>query len=388
MTEIRKLRTAIIGCGKVGHTHAIGYQRLPAAELVAVCDVSIDRAQTYGEKYGVMAYDDIDQMIYSTKIDLISICTPHPLHVGAIQKAAAAGMHVLTEKPLASDLQDCDLAIGACEENKVKLGVISQRRLYPPVIRMKNAIDQRKIGTPVIASLTVLGWRDAQYYQMDPWRGTWKAEGGGVLVNQTIHQLDLLLWLMGPIDELFGYWDNFNHQFIEVDDTAVAVMRFKSGAVGHILVSNSQKPGFYGKLHIHGSNGASVGAQTEGGSPFIAGITEAVDPPINDIWTIPGEERSLCLWQEEDRKLASEIDTLTYYHQLQIEDFITAIIEDRPPIVTGEDARNAVELFTAIYRSQRDNIPVKFPLGAEPGDMDYDGRLSHPLFSRRSESIQ
>lgn len=384
MTETRKKKAAIIGCGKVGHTHAIAYQRLPAAELVAVCDVSLERALAYGEKYGVMAFDDFDQMIKKTEIDLISICTPHPLHVEAIQKAAEAGVHVLTEKPLASDLHDCDLAIEACKTNNVKLGVISQRRYYPPVVRMKDAIAKGKIDIPVIASLTVLGWRDQDYYQMDPWRGTWTAEGGGVLVNQTIHQLDLLLWLMGPIQELFGYWDNFNHPFIEVDDTAVAVMRFKSGAVGHILVSNSQKPGFYGKIHIHGSNGASVGAQTEGGSPFIAGLTEEVEPPINDVWTVSGEEGLLSEYQKADKKFASEIDTLTYYHQLQIEDFIAGIIDDRPPMVTGEDARNAVELFTAIYRSQRENHPIKFPLDAESGDTDYDGRLSHSLFSRRT----
>ena len=384
MTEIRKIKTAILGCGKVGHTHANGYKRLPEAELVAVCDVSLERALAYGEKYGVKAFDDFDQMIANTQIDLISICTPHPLHAEAIQKAAEAGVHVLTEKPLASDLHDCDLAIEACKRNNVKLGVISQRRLYPPVVRMKTAITKGKIDTPVIASLTILGWRDQNYYQMDPWRGTWKAEGGGVLVNQTIHQLDLLLWLMGPIEELFGYWDNFNHPFVEVDDTAVAVMRFKSGAVGQILVSNSQKPGFYGKIQIHGSNGASVGAQTEGGSPFIAGLTVEVEPPINDMWTVPGEESYLSEWQVEDKKFATEIDTLTYYHQLQIEDFLIAIIEDRPPMVTGEDARSAVELFTAIYRSQRENHPIKFPLDVETGDTDYDGRLSHSLFSRRT----
>jgi UDP-N-acetyl-2-amino-2-deoxyglucuronate dehydrogenase len=377
-----KVKAAIIGCGKVGHTHAQGYQRLPESELAAVCDVSLERAEAYGKTYHVKGYNDFDLMLHENQIDVLSICTPHPLHAETIQRAAAHGVHVLTEKPLASDLSDCDLAIDACRQNHVKLGVISQRRFYPPIQRMKTAIAAGKIGQPIIGDLVVLGWRDEAYYAMDAWRGKWQAEGGGVLVNQTIHQLDLLVWLMGPIDELFGYWDNFNHPYIEVDDTAAALMRFKSGAIGQILVSNSQKPGFYGKIHIHGSNGASVGAQTEGGSPFVAGLTTKVDPPINDMWTIQGDESLLETWQEEDRQNAEKIDTMTYYHQLQIEDFIHAVIEDREPAVTGEAAREAVELFTGIYRSQRDHQPIQFPLKAE-SDKDFDGRVSHTLFSHR-----
>ena len=160
------------------------------------------------------------------------------------------------------------------------------------------------------------------------------------MVNQTIHQIDLLQWLMGPVEELYGYWDNFNHPTVEVDDTAVAVLRFKSGAIGQFLVSNSQKPGFYGKIHIHGSNGASIGAQTEGGSPFVAGVTSAVDPAINDIWTIPAEEHKLPEWQAADRQFSTDHDPMTYFHQLQIEDFLQSILEQREPMVNGEEAAN------------------------------------------------
>ncbi len=389
MTTVnRKIRAAIIGCGKVGHTHAQAYQRVPSSELVAVYDISLERAQDYGKKYGVSGYNNFDKMIAENEIDVISVCTPHPLHVKYIIAAAEHNIHVITEKPLASDLQDCDAAIRACEEHHVHLGVISQRRFYPPVIRMAEAIKKKKIGQPVLANLIVMGWRDQAYYEMDNWRGKWDSEGGGVLVNQTIHQLDLFLWLMGPIQELFGYWDNFNHPYIEVDDTAVAVVRFQSGAIGELLVSNSQKPGFYGKIHIHGSNGASIGAQTEGGSPFVAGLTTKVDPPINDIWTVPGEEEMLEVWQKEDRVFADSIDTMTYYHQLQIEDFIQAILDDRQPLVSGVDARRAVELFTGIYRSQRDNQPIRFPLQPELGRDDFDGRKAYTPYSRRERVAQ
>jgi UDP-N-acetyl-2-amino-2-deoxyglucuronate dehydrogenase len=381
--SIKKIRTAIVGCGKIGLTHARALKYLPESEFVAVCSQSENHANVFQKEFEVNAYTDYKKMIINEGVEMISICTPHPLHARFITQAAELGVHVLTEKPLASDLTDCDKAINSCNVNKVKLGMISQRRLYPPILRMREAIQEGRIGKPIIGFMIVLGWRSKEYYEMDGWRGKWQSEGGGVMVNQTIHQLDLLQWLMGPVDELCGYWDNFNHPTIEVDDTAVAIMRFRNGAVGQFLVSNSQKPGFYGKIHIHGSSGASIGAQVEGGSPFIAGVTSHVDPPLNDMWTIPGEEKLLSQWIEEDRLFANQHDIMTYFHHLQIEDFIKSILEDRVPMVTGEEARKSVEILTAVYRSQRDHIPIKFPLTAETDRPDYDGRLSYSPFSLR-----
>jgi len=378
-----KIRTAIIGCGKVGETHAKAYLQNKNSELVAAYDISKEHVNKFSGKYSIKPYIDLERMFEEQDIQAVSVCTPHPVHRSMIEIAASHGAHVLTEKPLASDLQDCDRAISVCENNGVKLGVVSQRRFYRPIVRMKEAIAKGKIGKPVIGNVIVLGWRSNEYYEMDDWRGTWNLEGGGVMVNQTIHQLDLLRWFMGDIDSLFGFWDNFNHPTIEVEDTALAVIRFKSGAVGQILVSNSQKPGFYGKIHIHGSNGASVGAQPEGGSPFVAGVTEDVEPPINDMWTIPGEENLLNDFQNEDRQFAINNDPMFYYHHLQIDDFLKSILEDRNPAVTGNDARKAVEIFTAVYRSQRDQTPIRFPLSAEMNRFDYDGRLSYKPFSHR-----
>ncbi len=196
-----------------------------------------------------------------------------------------------------------------------------------------------------------------------------------MLVNQAPHQLDLLQWFMGAIDELFGYWDNLNHPYIEVEDTAVAVLRFKSGGLGSIVVSNSQKPGIYSKVHVHGENGASAGVQTDGGAMFIAGMSEVLEPPINDLWTVPGEEHLLPKWQAEDRAAFQVIDPATHYHRLQDQDFLRAILEDRDPMVTGAEGRKTVEIFTAIYRSRRDRRPIKFPLAADDGLDDLDGRL-------------
>jgi UDP-N-acetyl-2-amino-2-deoxyglucuronate dehydrogenase len=205
----------------------------------------------------------------------------------------------------------------------------------------------------------MLGWRDRSYYDADEWRGNWNLEGGGVLVNQAPHQLDLLLWYMGEVDEVFGLWKNLNHPYIDVDDTALAILRFKNGAIGNIVVSNSQKPGIYGKVHIHGSNGASAGVQTDGGSMFIAGMTGIQEPPFNDIWSVPGEELLTEIRKNEDAAFFNTIDPMTYYMKLQITDFLDALDKGTNPAVTGEDGRKVVELFNAIYRSTRENRPVK-----------------------------
>jgi UDP-N-acetyl-2-amino-2-deoxyglucuronate dehydrogenase len=367
--------TALIGCGKVADAHAQAYKSLPESRFVGVFDVDSQRAATFASRYGIQAFDNLEEMLQDPRIKTASICTPHPTHPQMVLACAKAGVHALVEKPMAVDLKGCDMAIDAADQAGIKLGIISQRRFYEPVVRVKQAIQSGKIGRPVLATVTVMGWRDEAYYKMDPWRGRWATEGGGVMLTQTTHQIDLFQWFMGPIEEVFGYWDNLNHPFVEVEDTAVAVVRFKSGGMGTILVSNSQRPGFYGKIHVHGENGASVGVQTDGGSPFVSGVTQFVDPPFNDIWTVPSEIQLLKKWQEDDEARCKSIDIMTHYHKLQIQDFLHSILDNRDPAVTGLEGRKHVELFTAIYRSQRDGRPVKFPLNALKGSEEFDGRL-------------
>jgi UDP-N-acetyl-2-amino-2-deoxyglucuronate dehydrogenase len=355
-----RLKTAIVGCGKVAGTHALAYQALPESELVSVCDISAERAHSFAEKFHVKGYENLGEMLKREKVDVLSVCTQHTEHPAAVEAAAAAGVHVIVEKPLAVDLDSCNRAIAAAKAAGIKLGVISQRRWYEPVQRMRAAIDAGKLGKPVLAIVTMLGWREPAYYRSDPWRGTWKGEGGGVVVSQAPHYLDLLSWFMGPAVEMHGYWDNYNHPGIEVDDTVVASVRFQSGGMASIVLSNSQRPGLYGKIHIHGSSGASVGAETDSGSPFISGVTEKMDPPFNDIWTIPGEEKNLEVWNREDR--ARPCNVMTYYHQLQLADFLSAVSEDREPAVDGEAGRRVVELFTGVYRSQLKHTSLQLPL--------------------------
>jgi predicted dehydrogenase len=364
----------LIGCGKVGLTHAQALAGLPEARFVAACSRDAAKAGACAQRFGARAYTAVANLLADPEVQMVSICTPQDSHAELTEQCARAGKHVLVEKPMSVDLAGCDRAIAACEAAGVTLGVVSQRRFYEPVQRVRQAIAAGKIGKPILATMTVLSWRDRAYYAMDPWRGHWASEGGGVLLTQTSHQIDLFQWLMGPIDELFGYWANLSHPYIEVEDTALAVMRFRSGALGQILVSNCQKPGLYGKIHIHGDNGASVGVQTDGGATFISGVSAHVDPPVNDLWTIPGEEHLLAQWQAEDRERAKTQDVMTHYHRLQIEDFLRALIEGRQPALSGREGRKHVEIFCAIYRAQREGRPVRFPLDAAD-DARFDGRL-------------
>ena len=359
---MKTYQLAIVGCSKVAHLHAKAIGNLANAKLTTVWSRTPKSAEIFAKEYGVRPYDDIGTMIRENGIDLVVVCNAHPFHKDVSIDAARAGAHVLVEKPLASTLEDCDAIINECDRSGVRLGVISQRRWLAPVQRVHRAIADGKIGMPVLGTVNMLGWRDKAYYDSDAWRGTWDMEGGGVLVNQAPHQLDILLWFMGEVDEVYGLWRNLNHPYIEVDDTALAIVKFKSGAIGNIIVSNSQKPGIYGKVQIHGSNGASVGVQTDGGAMFVAGMSSVLEPPVNDLWTVPGEEQLLKDWVREDSELFERIDPTVFYMERQIEDFLQAIDENREPLVDGAAGRRTVELFTAIYRSTRDHMPVKFPV--------------------------
>jgi len=371
----QQLKTALVGVGKVTDMHARALLNLKESHFTAVCGRNKEKTENYTANFGVKAYTDVAEMVSKGKIDVVIICTPHPNHKEPTIAALEAGANVLIEKPLASSLEDCDAMIEASKKYGKQIGVVCQRRWYPPAMRVKEAIDDGKIGLPVFGTVNMLGWRDKAYYDSDPWRGTWKGEGGGVLVNQAPHQLDMIQWFMGEIDELYGQWSNLNHPYIEVEDTANAILKFKNGAVANIIVSNSQKPGIFGKVHVHGEKGASVGVQTDGGAMFVAGMSNILEPPVNDLWTVPGEEEMLQQWVKEDSDFFNGLpNQMDYFHERNIEDFLQAILEGRLPLITGEDGRITVEIFTAIYRSTRDGRPVKWPLKPEFGS-DYDGRM-------------
>jgi predicted dehydrogenase len=343
-----KVRIGLYGYGKVAQLHAQAIKESSRGELVSVCGRNRERRDAFAAQWGISSRDEPDEMVLKDNAGAIIVSTPHPQHCGGAVKSLAAGAHVLVEKPMALTALQCDDMIAAAANAGKILSVVSQRRWFPACQRMRAAIDEGKIGKPVLAQLTILGWRDKAYYDSDPWRGKWETEGGGILINQAPHQIDLMLWFMGPAEEIRGFWDNVNHPYIEVEDSAVAAVRFKNGGLGSVLVSNSQKPGIYAKVHIHGDAAYSVGVQTDGGAMFIAGMNGISEPPLNDLWTIPGEKDYLGIYRAEDEDFFKTIDPTVYFFTRQIDDFCFAVQEGRKPLCTGEDGRETVRFIETL----------------------------------------
>ncbi|MDR3138736.1 MAG: Gfo/Idh/MocA family oxidoreductase [Treponema sp.] len=354
----KKVRVGLIGYGKVAQLHAQAFGDISSGELVAVCGRNRERRNAFAAAWRLGSRNSPEEMAEQDGVEAVIVATPHPQHRDGAIAALEAGCHVLVEKPMALTTAQCDEMIAAADKAGKLLSVVSQRRWFPACARIKKAIQEGKIGKPGLLQLTILGWRDEAYYQSDPWRGKWDAEGGGILINQAPHQIDLMHWFMGPAEEIRGYWDNINHPYIEVDDSAVAAVRFKNGSMGSVLVSNSQKPGLYAKVHIHGSSGASLGVQTDGGAMFIAGMSNITEPPLNDLWTIPGEEKLLDTYRAEDAALFNRINArpggaAVYFFALQLESFCSSVRNGLPLATSGSDGRETVRFFETLYRMGR-----------------------------------
>ena len=346
-----KVRIGLIGYGKVAHLHAKAIAASNGGELVSVCGRNTQRRNDFAAQWKIASRENADQMALHDKIDAVIIATPHPQHCEGALEAFSAGLHVLVEKPMALSEAECNKMIAASQKAGKFLSVVCQRRWFPACQRIKNAIDEGKLGKPVLAQVTILGWRDKAYYESDPWRGKWATEGGGILINQAPHQIDLMHWFMGPFEKIHGFWDNFNHPYIEVEDSAAAAVRFKNGGIGSVLVSNSQKPGIYAKVHIHGSAAWSAGVQTDGGAMFIAGMSSIVEPPLNDLWTIEGEKELLDKFRAEDEAFFKTIDPTVHFFTCQIDDFCSAITDGRPPAISGEDGLETVRFIETLLKT-------------------------------------
>jgi len=346
-----KVRIGLLGYGKVAGLHAEALAEATGGQLVSVAGRNTQKRGEFAGRWKIASRENIEEMVRQDMIDAVIIATPHPQHCEGALEAFAAGVHVLVEKPMAITEAECDKMIAASKKAGKILSVVSQRRWFPACRRIKNAIIEGKLGRPILAQVTILGWRDRAYYESDPWRGKWDTEGGGVIINQAPHQIDLMLWYMGPFEKIHGFWDNFNHPYIEVEDSAAAVVRFKNNGIGSVLLSNSQNPGLYAKVHIHGSAAWSVGVQTDGGSMFIPGRSGITEPPLNDLWTIPGETELLEKFRAEDEAFFKTINPTIHFFTCQIEDFCGAIIENRPPESTGEQGKETVRFIETLLKT-------------------------------------
>jgi len=340
----------IIGCGKIAINHVTALQSIPGVDVRAVVDVDAERARGFAERFGIpAAFTDTDEMLASG-LDAVTVCTPHTAHEAGVVAAAQNHVHVLCEKPIALSLNQADRMIQATERAGVRFGVLFQRRFWPPALRVRRAIEENALGTPIVGGVVARFNRDAAYYA-EPWRGTLAAEGGGVLMTQAIHHIDLLQWFMGPAVRVTGRVANLAHgELIEVEDTAGAIIEFASGGLATIQAGTTFNPGLGAQVWVSGSNGRTV-SLTE----FPEGIG------ITDLWTLPGEEEYATVYRQGgtfDIPLSDIHRNLVPFHAQQIEDFVAAIREDREPAVTGREAVKSLEIVQAIYRSSQAGSPV------------------------------
>jgi len=338
------MHIGIIGGGNISHTHARAAQAIPGVTVAAVFGTNRERTAALGREFGAAAYDDLERFLLHRPMDLVAIGSPSGLHAEHGIAAARRGLHVLVEKPIEITGQRADTLIAAADAAGVKLGVFFQDRLRPAVRDLKAAMEAGEIGTPVMIAGRVKWYRPPEYYAGSRWRGTWALDGGGALMNQGIHTVDLMRWLFGPVVRVQG-WTRTRVHAIEVEDTAVATFDFASGALGTIEAATSAYPGYARRLEITGTHGTVVLEHDR-----IAAVD--LRSPSTHVSVQPSDDAT--------RSAASPVVSDATAHQRVLEDFIRAIETNGTPACDGRAARPSVELVEAIYASAREGRPIVF----------------------------
>jgi predicted dehydrogenase len=350
----RPLRVGIAGCGAISRNHLEAFRALKDVEIVGVCDIDLARARDTAAAWGIPAAVDSVHGLLALEPDIVAVCTPHPTHEDVVLQAAAAGVHVLCEKPIAIDLASAERMVNACEDAGVKLGVLFQRRFWPAAQRIRAAIDDGTLGRPIMGQCSVMLHRDPEYYSRDAWRGTWANDGGGVLMTQAIHYIDLLQWFMGDVAEVYGKINTYKHsEHIEVEDSATAVITFTSGALATLEASTAVSPSLGVQIRITGETGASA-SLTE--------FPEGSDARV-DLWAVAGSistEPAHPGGVDPNVSLATINGQLIPHHTSQVRDFVRSLRDGTEPAVTGKDATKALRILLAVYESSRTGLPVRF----------------------------
>ncbi len=339
----------IIGLGMISEFHAQSIEHMKGVKLVAGFDPVPGRADAFAKKHGCRGYEKIEDFLKDPELDIVTVATPSGLHMDGAIAAANAKKHVIVEKPLEVTPEKCRAIIEACKKNNVKLSGVFPSRYYEASQVMKNAVEQGRFGKIAFADAQIKWYRTQEYYDSGAWRGTWKMDGGGCLMNQGIHAIDLLQWFMGPVAEVSAFIGTVGHERIEVEDTAAVALKFANGAVGTIEGSTSAYPGFLKRIEIMGTKGTAV-----------------------------MEEESLVKWEfaeetEEDKAIrakfcnanasaggVSDPSAIGFQgHQRLFEAFVKALDEGTEPEVDGESASKAVQIICAAYESAKKGSPVK-----------------------------
>ncbi|MFY0759534.1 Gfo/Idh/MocA family oxidoreductase [Metabacillus dongyingensis] len=352
MTE--KIRFGIIGCGVISDTHQSQIRDIEEAVLVAVADENPDKAKALADRADADWYVDYRELLKREDIDAVCILTPSGSHKTITLDAAKAGKHVICEKPIDTTLEKAYEMIDACKKANVKLSIISQHRFDSSTIEVKKAIDEDKFGKMILGQAAVNWYRSQEYYDSGDWRGTWKMDGGGALMNQSIHTIDLLQYLMGPVESVFAHAATLAHERIEVEDVAVATVKFQSGALGTIVGTTSAFPGLSARLEVFGTSGTAV-IDNDKLTHFY--LKEAAEN-LTDHYGV--EVQNLVKSSDEAQGTgANDPGAISgNSHREQMLDMISAIKEDREPLVNGLEGIKPLEIIAAIYQSAKTGQPV------------------------------
>ena len=346
-----KVRFGIIGTGAIAAMHAEALKDAKNAELVAVFDQVTERARQFAEKHNVRAVDNFEEFLADPEIDAVTIATPTGIHGKVAVPAALAGKHLLCEKPLDVTIEKVDEIIAACDKTGVLMMSVFQSRFVKNVSLIKKAIDEGRFGKIVLASCQCKWFRTQEYYDSATWRGTWALDGGGALMNQSIHTIDLLQYLNGDVEEVTAATATLTHTGIEVEDNAVAIIKYKNGALGTIEGSTSCAPGFPRRVEISGSLGSVVLEDTK----IVRWQFVNDEPGDEEIRKNGGFGEVVSGGGAGDPMAISSNG-----HRLQIELLSDAILKGKQNIeLDGREGRRAVALICSIYKSAETGKPVK-----------------------------
>jgi predicted dehydrogenase len=344
----------VIGCGMIASFHAKAIHDLRGATLVACHDAHPPAAQRLAEATGCRAYERLADLLADERVDVVTICTPSGAHLEPAVAAARAGKHVIVEKPLEVTLPRCDRIIRACQENGVVLSTIFPSRFHESSQLIKKAIDQGRFGRLTLGDAYVKWYRSQQYYDSGAWRGTWKLDGGGALMNQAIHSVDLLTWLMGPVSTIQAQTATLAHTNIEVEDVAVATLQFENGALGTIEASTAAFPGYLKRIEIHGSEGSAVLEEEDIKTWDFRRQTKA-DEAL----------RTRMAGRTKTGGGAADPAAIGHHgHTAQFTDVLKAIRRGTKPLIDGHEGRRSVEIISGIYKAARTRRVVQLPAQA------------------------
>jgi predicted dehydrogenase len=337
-----KLKIGIIGAGNIAKVHAQAIEASSNSVLHSVYSRTEKKAKNLAGKHQIKGYTDWDAFISDPELDAVSICSPSGNHLDYGEKAAKAGKHVIVEKPIEVTLERAAQLIKVCKENDVSLAVIYQSRWIQSIKELKKSLENQGLGKVFMGDAYIKWYRGQDYYDSAAWRGTLELDGGGVLINQAIHTIDLLQWFMGDVESISGKIATLTHERLEGEDNAVAIVKFRSGALGVIEGSTSIQPAQPRRIELHGEKGTII---LDGDDVKILGSEKADDGKENE--------------KGEASGAASPFSGFSYEpHKLQFEAIAQAILRGKQPPVSGEESMKSLAIVLAVYESSKTNRPV------------------------------